>query len=108
MWGYSNGLNELFKYETELNESTLQYIIDTTFPIPKEEDDGIITVDDVISEPITDGFMAETAVDESEVFDDFNIEDTINTVDEDNSLSDESFDIFEEELITFNTSSSEK
>lgn len=38
MWGYSDGLNEPFKYETGLNESTLRHIIDTTFPIPKEKD----------------------------------------------------------------------
>ena len=86
--------NDFEDFTEESEESDLPDEIS----IPKEEDDGIITVDDVISEPITDGFMAETAVDESEVFDDFNIEDTINTVDEDNSLSDESFDIFEEEL----------
>ncbi len=82
----------------DFTEETEESDLPDEISIPKEEDDGIITVDDVISEPITDGFMAETAVDESEVFDDFNIEDTINTVDEDNSLSDESFDIFEEEL----------
>ncbi len=68
--------------------------------IPKDEDDGIITVDDVISEPITDGFMEETAVAESEVFDEpFNIEDTINTFQEDiSSTEDNSFDIFENEI----------
>ena len=84
--------------ENDFEDFTEESDLPDEISIPKEEDDGIITVDDVISEPITDGFMAETAVDESEVFDDFNIEDTINTVDEDNSLSDESFDIFEEEL----------
>ena len=68
--------------------------------IPKDEDDGIITVDDVISEPITDGFMEETAVAESEVFDEpLNIEDTINTFQENiSSTEDNSFDIFENEI----------
>ena len=72
----------------------------TEISIPKDEDDGIITVDDVISEPITDGFMEETAVAESEVFDEpFNIEDTINTFQEDiSSTEDNSFDIFENEI----------
>ena len=84
--------------EDDFEDFTEKNDLPDEISIPKEEDDGIITVDDVISEPITDGFMAETAVDESEVFDDFNIEDTINTVDDDNALLDDSFDIFEEEL----------
>ena len=42
--------------------------------------------------------MEETAVDESEVFDDFNIEDTINTIDEEKVEDEDSFDIFEEDL----------
>ena len=85
-------------FADSFEESTEETDLPDEISIPKEEDDGIITVDDVISEPITDGFMEETAVDESEVFDDFNIEDTINTIDEEKVEDGDSFDIFEEDL----------